>query len=257
MKIIDAVWEKRNLGINVIEIQTEQTDSLIDIENTLKSLSAEYMVVKIPVGNFEMMVFLEEQGFHFIECLLKTEGDEKTYLQIPSYAQIPAIQKLNKKCTYSKMDNMDLNTLYGEIRKSLFTTDRIYLDPYFKKEQAAFRYEMWIKDEIENGSAEAFKVEYQKDTVGFFVHRQIEEGVYQGILMGVYGDYMDTGFGYIVDLKEREEHIKKSRRSIGYISSNNISRCKLSFSEPSILTDIQYVYIKHNDTGGKKIWKKN
>ena len=54
MKKINAVWEKRNLGISCVELEIAEQDPIEAIEEELKKLSADYMVVKAPIGRFDI-----------------------------------------------------------------------------------------------------------------------------------------------------------------------------------------------------------
>ena len=49
-----------------------------------------------------------------------------------------------------------------ELRSGLFDTDRVYLDPYFTKEQASNRYVNWIKDEMSR-TTELFIIKYKEN----------------------------------------------------------------------------------------------
>ena len=56
MKIIDAYWEKRNLGVSTKEVLVEEQDSAIDIKKALSAIEhdAEYLVFKVPIARFDI-----------------------------------------------------------------------------------------------------------------------------------------------------------------------------------------------------------
>lgn len=245
MRIIDAVWERKNLGVDTVEIDVTNQDTSADLEQELLKCQAEYIVVKIPPNRFDLMEVLDKSEFHFIECLFETMNNAKTLRYMNPVQEKRAYTKMSNETTYCLMNEDDLQNLVEEIRKMIFSTDRIALDSYFDNEKAAERYANWIRTETSNGTAKAYKVIYRDDVIGFFVHKEIEKDVYQGLLMGLYHDYLGTGLGFLIDEKEREEHLKKSKRAIGYISSNNMPRMKLSFEARSYLAAMQYVYIRH------------
>lgn len=245
MKIIDAIWEQKNLGVDTVEIEVSNQDTTTDLIQALLNCQAEYTVVKIPPNRFDLMEVLNQREFHFIECIFETENNAKTLHHRNPVQEKKAYVKMCNETTYCLMDEEDLQRLYEEIRQMIFSTDRIAIDSFFGNEKATNRYVNWIATEVSNGTAKAFKVIYRENVIGFFVHKEIEKNVYQGLLMGLYHDYLGTGLGFLIDEKEREEHLKKSKRAIGYISSNNVPRMKLSFEARSYLAKMQYVYIKH------------
>jgi len=62
MKITDAYWEKRNLGITCTEIIIENGDQLSHLEEINDVLECvEYVVVKVPVARFEMNNYLTQK----------------------------------------------------------------------------------------------------------------------------------------------------------------------------------------------------
>ena len=48
MKVIDAVWEKENLGVETKEVVIDHGDCKRNALKFLETVSAEYVVVKIP-----------------------------------------------------------------------------------------------------------------------------------------------------------------------------------------------------------------
>ena len=50
MKVIDAVWEKRNLKVDTVEVEIELDDSLDGITEVLETVERkyQYIVVKVP-----------------------------------------------------------------------------------------------------------------------------------------------------------------------------------------------------------------
>ena len=78
MKIINATWEKRNLGCDAYEIQIERKDlkNFSSIMSDLKKqdFSGAYVTVKMPVGNLEALHALEDDGFRFMETQYKIKN---------------------------------------------------------------------------------------------------------------------------------------------------------------------------------------
>lgn len=105
MKIVDAVWEKRNLGVETAEIVIEQNDSLEAVKNILNTMQAEYMVLKIPAGRTEVMFAAEEEKFHFVEGIIHVTHNLKNIT-------LSAIQRrIDTAVSYEKMTEKDLKRI--------------------------------------------------------------------------------------------------------------------------------------------------
>ena len=83
MKIVDAVWEKRNLGVDVTEIVCEASDSKEELISALSKVKAPYSVCKVPSGAVELLLCAQEQGYQVIEMLIGMERKTKD-LELPS-----------------------------------------------------------------------------------------------------------------------------------------------------------------------------
>lgn len=60
MKIINASWEERNLGVTCCEVTIEKDDSLLYIQDELSRLSSvQYLVIKVDTPNVEAHFFGE------------------------------------------------------------------------------------------------------------------------------------------------------------------------------------------------------
>jgi hypothetical protein len=64
MKIVNAIWERRNLGVRCIEVTLEATDAVPDVKSTLAGLDTQYLVIKVPAGRSDLMFCLSEPHRH-------------------------------------------------------------------------------------------------------------------------------------------------------------------------------------------------
>lgn len=240
MKVIDAVWEQRNLGVSCNEITIEKQDTAESIKLEIPKYQAQYMVVKVPACRADIMFALSELQFAFVECAFHVTHDLKNY-------ELNGIQKrLVDAVQYSEMDKNDLDMLFTEIRDGMFTTDRVCLDPYFTQAQAANRYVGWISDELERGS-QAYKLTYKDNPIGFFTFKDLGNGVYYPYLAGMYKNGIKTGLGLNTLIKPISEAIKRSGRMLStYISSNNLNAVHVHTLLNFKFQEIDYVYVKHN-----------
>ena len=241
IKVIHAVWDKRNLGVDCKEVIINNSNSISDIQKIKDILSTtEYVVVKIPVNCFEISSYLSELGFIFVEGSINFE------LKLNNAQLLPLQVRLNNSVKYEEMDESDLHKLYSEIEQGLFTTDRILIDNYFSKKQAAHRYINWISDEI-NKEAQVFKIVYKQEAIGFFTFKSTNEGIYYPFLAGLFKKYRTSGMGFLTLRKPIDEAIRRNGKMIStYASINNMPVIRAHTQQGFSISNIQYVYIKHN-----------
>lgn len=239
MEIIDAFWEKKNLGISTKEIIIQKEDKLEQVKLELEQISCKYIVIKVPIKKIDIMFFLEENGFHFIETNIHMTHNLKN-IQIDE-----RIKRILDKVSYKKMDYKDINSLYKEIENGLFCTDRVYLDNYFTKEQASNRYINWIENEYKN-NAEIFKLLYGENNIGFFTLKSLDQKIYYPFLAGIYQKYQNTALGLTFNYKIIEEIIKRNGKMISiYVSTNTPNAIRIHTTCGFQIDDINYTYIKH------------
>ena len=239
MKVINAVWEKRNLGVNCHEINIEPNDTANIIKKELPLNESEYTVVKVPSGQFDIMFLLEELGYTYVESSINLVHNLK------EIKLNPLQQRVMDSISYSQMNNKDIDELFNEIKKGIFTTDRIYIDPYFSHDQAANRYINWISDEIKKG-CKIFKLTFKDASIGFFTFKDIGNNICYPFLAGMYKDYLKSGLGMSTIAKPLKEAIKNGYKKYStFISSNNINTFSAHVALNFSFKQIYHVYIKH------------
>lgn len=237
MKLTDAVWEKRNLGLTTAEITVELGDTAEILRERLPAVKAEYQVAKAPHGRMDLYFALQEQGFAFSEASIRVSHEIGTY-KCP-----PLIERLLNKVSYEEMP--DLVTMEHYIRKGMFQTDRVILDPFFTSEQAAERYIGWMRDEQERG-ARLFHYTYQGAPIGFSCMRGNEEGEYYPVLGGIYPNDKPLPFGMVILYKQLDiARDLDGKRLYTYISSNNLPVVKAYNQCGYSVEEVQYVFVKH------------
>jgi hypothetical protein len=198
------------------------------------------MVAKIPSARHELVRFFQEQGYSFMEAAITLKHDLKN-VSVPQ-----RLYRVCEKCTWEIMNENDMRQLSCEIEKNIFKTDRVYLDPQFKKGLAARRYDLWVKDLIAQGNL-PYKVCYGDDVVGFFLNKEIKPGVYDGLLAATYSDYEGTGMGYCVQYAGIQWAVQQGAKSyIGHISGNNPAVMRVLLSIGFSIKEMKYIFIKHS-----------
>jgi hypothetical protein len=241
MKIIDAVWEKRNLGVSAKEVSLDAGDTLADLEQ-LRGLGCEYAVVRVPAGEIEKMFKLEDMGYRYIE----TQFGLKHNLKDIESSCGDFTKRLMANLTYSPMNDEDKSELRRQLKLGMFTTDRIYADPGFTAEQSANRFVGWTTDEFARG-AKAYKCMFEDKAVGFFLTRRQDNNVFYAILAGLYDGYKTSGLGLGVFLSNVIEAAKQGGSRIETsVSSNNLLSLKTHLMAGYHVVSLTNVYVKHN-----------
>lgn len=243
MKIVDASWEERNLGVTCYEVTIEKDDCLQQVQDGLAQLNfVQYLVVKVDAPNVDAHFLLAKLGFTFIEASINM------FLNVRNYRLSTLEQRINSQIYYHELVTQEEQwRLEAELDKGLFYTDRIYLDSNFTKAQAANRYKYWIRDEIKRG-AELFEIVYKEYAIGFFVQKQLDEKTYYPFLAGLYlGSQEKIGLGFSVLAKPIEDVIQRGGKYIStYVSSNNLPIVKLHAQLGFLPNKIYNVFVKHN-----------
>lgn len=241
MKIIDAIWEKRNLGVTCYELCIDVNDSLEEVILEYEKLvEKQYMVVKVPSSRYDVTCFFQDRGYSFIEAAITLKHDLKN-ITIPN-----RLLRICQKCSWQMMDTDDLEQLSNEVKNNIFKTDRIYIDSQFTKQQAAIRYDFWIKDLVSQGHI-PYKVCYAGEVVGFFLNKEIKKNVYDGLLAATYSDFEGSGMGYCVQYAGIQFALERGAKEyIGHISGNNPAVMRVLQSIGFSIKDIEYVFIKHS-----------
>lgn len=240
MKIIDAIWEKRNLGVTCVEATIEPTDTLDAIRERLAEVAAQYVVVKLPAGRADAMFCVSQLGYTFIETSIHV-----TWKVVP--IKLSGIQqRMADSTSHVLMDDADKQVLWSELRKGMHDTDRVSLDPHFAKERAAERYVGWIQDEIARGT-DVYKLTLKDQSIGYFTMKHLGDGVYYPFLGGMYESHRSSGLGVIVAYKPMCEVTARGGRSIStHISTSNESAVRMHVSLGFNFGQMTYVYVKHN-----------
>jgi hypothetical protein len=244
LKVVDAVWERRNLGVSCVEVAIETSDTAAGVKNGLARLATQYLVVKVPAGRSDVMFCLSEMGCSFIEANIHITRKI-------AHLELSGIQKrLAASVSYAPMQGGDMQVLWDELRNGMHDTDRIYLDSHFTKEQAANRYIGWIQDEVARGS-DVYKLIYKDQSIGYFTMKSLGDGVYYPFLAGMYQSHRNSGLGFNIIYKPMCEIGARGGTSVStHISTNNGRAVRLHVSMGFRFDEITYVYIKHYGARG-------
>lgn len=239
MKIINADWELRNLGVTTVEIEIEDEDSIEIVEKELENISAKYVVVKLPSYKTDFLFIIQRLGYTYIEDMVHLVS----YLNEVNFS--PIQKRFNASIATQVMNTVDVENLKDQIRNGLFSTDRIYLDSYFTEEQAYNRYINWVTDEYNRGT-QFIKYIYKENTVGFFALKDQGEGRYTSFLGGIYPEFRKGGIGTTVKVPQVVKEYGGKSVSTS-VSSNNPAQIRNLIMNGFLPEGITHTFIKHLD----------
>ncbi len=237
MKIIDSFWEKDNLGVTSKEIVVESGDDLTIFCNAIKEIDGQYIVIKIPSGETDMMKSAQELGYQYVENLIEVEHN------LHEYKRSKIHQRLYDSLDYRLMDQEDIKGLFDEISRGMFSNDRISNDPLFSKELSARRYSNWVKTLLKEGALPYVMI-YKDEPAGFIILTSKDTITYYSVLGGGYEKFRKTGLGMV----QKEQEIVRElggKRLTTKVSSNNLNQLKALLANGFTITRIDNVFIKH------------
>ncbi len=245
MKTVNATWELRNLGKRTIELTLEKADFVRDpkdiyaaIGEAMKKYKSEYTVVKVKPGKPQIAWELQRNGFLHIETQLhlKAERDDMAY-EVNKYQHIFGEDEISVQPV---VNEKDVRCIQEEIRKGIFTTDRVALDPYFGVEIANRRYANWVGDEVGRGATLTYIIR-GREKVGFGLGRNG-----QGLLGGLFTKYQKDGSGGEYEYAGCSAAIKTDRECFyTTVSSNNPKILRLHEMFGYRVRSLYEVYVRH------------
>lgn len=241
MKIINAIWEKRNLGVDCKEIQFDTEDTVEEAREAIKQLDTEYQTIRVPSGKTELLLLAQEHGFQVIELSIhmskKLESVKlpQIYKRFESHISIEAVTDIDM-----------LNEVLNEVRGGeMFITDKIALDPFFSPKLAGQRYSFWIQDLLSNGGQLSI-ARYHNDIIGFCLNIKKTEKIYDAALGGIYNRFKNKGLGFVTLYGNLLTAYQQGCRTITTtVSSNNLPILRLHQFYGFETTGITYILIKH------------
>lgn len=240
MKTVNAIWEKRNLGVNCTEFVIENETLCEEDKKRIIDSNCDYEVAKVAANNVEAVLFLQSRGFTFIESNIQLEK------VLESQPTIPAIfSRYEQMLTIKPADENETKTILNQIKKGeVFTTDKIAVDPRFGPKFSGNRYFNWSTDLLNNGCV-LNAIYYRNSLIGFSICVE-KEGFFDAFLGGLC-DKKYIGFGFAPIFSNLLFCYNNGGRIIRTgVSSNNLPILKLHILYGFTITSINYVFVRHN-----------
>ncbi len=240
IKVVNALWEKRNLGLTVNEITLEKQD--FDTLDSIKLIedNSDYVVIKFSTELNKLIFEVQDLGYTFVELLNTTNKKTKSLPNLNSlkqrFFQNLSVQGINKDSSSLIFDNFE---------NDLFQTDRISVDPFFNLDQTGIRYIGLINDVLENdGSLSGLYL--KNELVGFYTYKVESSELMKFQIGAIFNKYKNFGLGYFLNYFQLLEAQRLDVASVSTTySSNNLAARKVHESLNYLVTSQEYVFVKH------------
>lgn len=232
MRVVDAHWELRNLGLRTLEIEFETADLPETISKLLDENSNVIVVAKVPVGHVGLHHQLARHGFVFCESMIDFRHD------LHDVELSSALSRLSGNVQVASASRSQVPVILENVTSGMFTTDRISLHPRFSSVTANRRYANWLRDELEQG-ANLMQLIYRDQVVAFFSFRIVSADEPVIALSGVFPGLVLPGMGSVLQAKILEHARQSGCRALSTrVSTNTPAAIKthldLDFSVGSI-----------------------
>jgi hypothetical protein len=216
--ITDAFWEKRNLGVAVYEVIVNEKASVDELDPILE-IGGGGIYVKIHCENTAVIEKLSLSNF------VHTENQFSIQKRLQKIV-VPDIYVKTLRFLEPHIINSikEAQTIFDELDKDLFTTDRIALDNNFSVKIANLRYKNWITDMINSGDFECaiIKTKSESVPVAFYINKY-DGKIANCILGGVFNNYKNRGIGHSFIYFAIENSIKQNCKMFKtQVSGNNV-----------------------------------
>lgn len=241
MKVVDAVWEKRNLGVSSFEMEVEVKDTIEEVRQVLNETKAQYLVLKVPADRTDVTWLVKEYGYTYVEDMIFLEHDLKPVVRTPLQ------QRFYDAIRVEPMVEEDYAVVLDEINHGAFSFDRISNDPHFGQEPANRRFCNWLNDERERGAEFLKVIKVNSDEmIGFFTIRDTGNGVYTSALGGTFMKWRRGGLGTTLQASEEVRKRGGKKLTLG-VSTNNMTQLRALIQNGCFPVRTNHVFVKHCD----------
>ena len=144
-----------------------------------------------------------------------------------------------------RTSDVDLARVMTFIRKGIFVSDRVSIDPYFTLSQSGNRYANWLQSMVQKGGR-LYEVLQDERPVGFFVICRVDEHTVDPVLMALYDEQHDRGMGALLHKKTLDTCFEWGcKRMQSTIVSNNAKVLRVYVNAGASIEDTWYTFVKH------------
>ena len=215
MRVVNAIWEKENIGVDCTEILITHEDTIENL-SALKEINTDYIVIKLDIANSKLIQPVQALGFKVIEVQHVGFHDNN----IPKLPSITS--RLATQFTYEIASDEDTELIIQKISDGMFTADRIATDNRFSIAISANRYSRWASHLFKN-NAKPYMIKYKNRNIGFFIHQN--DGAFnKGLLGGLFEGQNIPSAGIFLNYLQIVKTFDENKKGVWMsFSSNNHS----------------------------------
>lgn len=243
MKIIEAIWEERNLGKRCKEVHIEKDDDLIMTLRHLADIDEEFVILFLPIERSEYLLQLPQYGYFYIESnfdLVKRHSEENS---------IPILySKILKKVHCRQLRDEEIDCfLYRLKTEFYFEKDKISIDYHFSKQVSANRNYWRLMDYYaEAMNLQIYDVMYEDKSIGYFILNIIEPRHIEVYLSGLYPECRSTNLGTCIMGEETRQSFQLGAELITLgVSLNNVASLNTYLSLGYEVKKVTNIFVKH------------
>lgn len=243
MKIVDAVWEERNLGTRCKEIYIQKSDEKDNVLEKISEIDEEFLELFLPIECSEYLLHLPQYGFYYIESnfdLVKKCQVEEVFPKI--------YNKILQQVYSRQLESDELENFLDKLRTEyFFEKDKISIDYHFSKEESANRNYWRLKDYLAEGrDIRIYEVWFQQKAIGYFILEVVEQGRIDVYLSGLYPEYRHKNFGTCIMGEETRQAVCLGAKLITTgVSLNNFACLRVYLSLGYEIKKGTNIFVKH------------
>ncbi|NUM33246.1 MAG: hypothetical protein HUU50_01760 [Candidatus Brocadiae bacterium] len=227
-------------GFNVLQIKDIHCqDNFQEIEKEYqKKHNPFYVYAKIEIEKIPEIHFLEDHGFRFMEYQMRMSKKLPQKLYDTSFDDVVIMEKVLAQ------ENIDSILSLAD---TIFTNDRIYIDPYMGKELSQKRYRAYIQKSHQSSEEELVKF-YDKRTqniISFHTHKSIDNKTILHFLGGVAPEYQGTGACFACEYSLFNSFIQRGiKKIITHISGSNYPIMNFEFKTMDFKPEQAFIVLR-------------
>lgn len=245
MKIVDAVWEERNLGKKCKEIYIEKHDGKSAVIETILGIDEEFQELFLPVECPEYLLLLPQYGYYYIESnfeLIKKFPTEDGFSGV--------YQKMLQKVQSIRLEPDAVEVFLNRLRTEFFfEKDKISIDGHFSQAASANRNYWRLKDYFaEKRDIRIYEVLYEGKPIGYFILELLADQCIEVYLSGLYPECRSTNLGTCIMGEETREAARLGAKWITTgVSLNNISCLRIYLALGYEIRKGTNIFVKHKE----------
>jgi hypothetical protein len=236
LKILPTPWDSKVLGMASEELLVTHSSDLPALSDYINSskLENKFLTIKSEFWSFSLSQLLFENGYVQVE--------QAFTFQISLMKNMLDGFQLPSGVTWGPGQPSDLQYIFDQVERGLFSTDRYSLYPRFGKSVGGLRYVNWLKQELLAGG-QINCISNSDGIIAFFSFREVDGKPFVA-LSGVMQESRVPGGGLLLHKAIADAADRMGATSItSSVSGNNLPVLRLLTSLGYRLTGTSWIFL--------------